>query len=224
MSKTIEKIIEVLPQIATAFGQTFYMGFFTLSIAAFIGIPLGTYLYLIRPGSLMQKPKVYLVLDAAVNIVRSFPFLILLVAIIPFTRLIVGTSLGTTAVIVPLTISAIPDFARLIEQTLLEVNRGVIEMAEASGANMFQIIWKALYREARSGMVGSATLISITFISYSTVAGLVGGGGIGDFAIRYGYYRYNPEVMFFTVILIILLVQTVQTAGRIIAVKLDKRI
>jgi D-methionine transport system permease protein len=213
-----------MPQITTAFGQTFYMMFFTLSIAAILGIPLGTYLYLIRPGSMMQKQRIYLVLDAMVNIIRSFPFLVLLVAIIPLTRLIVGTSLGTTAVIVPLTISATPDFARLIEQVLLEVNRGVIEMAEAAGANIYQIIWKVLYREARSGMVSSATLISINFISYSTVAGLVGGGGIGDFAIRYGYYRYQPEVMIFTVILIILLVQAIQTVGRIIAQKLDKRI
>ncbi|MDR3182552.1 MAG: ABC transporter permease [Planctomycetaceae bacterium] len=220
----MNKIIELLPQIATAFGQTFYMMFFTLTIAALLGIPLGTYLYLIRPGSLMQKPRLYIVLDAMVNIVRSFPFLILLVAIIPFTRFIIGTSLGTTAVIVPLTICATPDFARLIEQVLLEVNRGVIEMAEAAGAGTYQIIWKVLYREARSGMVCSATLICVNFISYSTVAGLVGGGGIGDFAIRYGYYRYQPEVMVFTVILIILLVQAIQTTGRIIAQKLDKRI
>ncbi|MDR2706035.1 MAG: ABC transporter permease [Planctomycetaceae bacterium] len=218
------KIWELMPQIGTAFGQTFYMMICTLSIAAVVGIPFGTYLYLIRPGSMMQKPKIYIVLDAMVNIVRSFPFLILMVAIIPFTRLIVGTSLGTTAVIVPLSISAIPDFARLIEQVLLEVNRGVIEMAEAAGANTFQIIWKVLYREARSGMVNSATLITISFISYSTVAGLVGGGGIGDFAIRYGYYRYQPEVMIFTVVLIILLVQVIQTIGRIISQKLDKRI
>jgi D-methionine transport system permease protein len=220
----MHKIWELMPQIVTAFGQTFYMMIFTIGIAAVLGIPFGTYLYLIRPGSMMQKPRIYMVLDAVVNIVRSFPFLILMIAIIPFTRFIVGTSLGTTAVIVPLSISAIPDFARLIEQVLLEVNRGVIEMAEAAGANTFQIIWKVLYREARSGMVNSVTLITISFISYSTVAGLVGGGGIGDFAIRYGYYRYQPEVMIFTVVLIILLVQIIQTIGRIISQKLDKRI
>ncbi|MDR1140693.1 MAG: ABC transporter permease [Planctomycetaceae bacterium] len=220
----MHKIWELMPQIVTAFGQTFYMMIFTIGIAAVLGIPFGTYLYLIRPGSMMQSPRIYFVLDMMVNIVRSFPFLILMVAIIPFTRLIVGTSLGTTAVIVPLSISATPDFARLIEQVLLEVNRGVIEMAEAAGANTFQIIWKVLYREARSGMVNSVTLITISFISYSTVAGLIGGGGIGDFAIRYGYYRYQPEVMIFTVILIILLVQIIQTIGRIISQKLDKRI
>jgi D-methionine transport system permease protein len=217
------KIWELTPQMLTAFGQTFYMMIFTLSIAAILGIPLGTFLYLIRPGSMMQKPRIYFVLDMLVNIIRSFPFLVLLVAVIPLTRLIVGTSLGTTAVIVPLTISATPDFARLIEQVLSEVNRGVIEMAEAAGANTFQIIWKVLYRESRSGMVSSATMITINFISYSTVAGLVGGGGIGDFAIRYGYYRYQPSVMAFTVVLIIVLVQLIQTVGRIIAQKIDKR-
>jgi D-methionine transport system permease protein len=218
------KILDLMPQITLAFGQTFYMMVFTLGIAAVLGIPLGTYLYLIRPGSMMQKRRVYFVLDMTVNIVRSFPFLVLMVAVIPLTRLMVGTSLGTNAVIVPLSISATPDFARLIEQTLLEVNRGVIEMAEAAGANMFQIIWKVLYREARSGMVNSTTMITISFISYSTVAGLVGGGGIGDFAIRYGYYRYQPEIMAFTVVLIIVTVQLIQTTGRIIAQKLDKRI
>ncbi|MHB8063442.1 MAG: methionine ABC transporter permease [Ruminiclostridium sp.] len=220
----MKSILELMPQIVVAFGQTFYMLVFTLGIAALLGIPLGTYLYLIRPGSMMQKPKIYLVLDMIVNIVRSFPFLVLMVSIIPFTRLVVGTSLGTTAVIVPLSVSAIPDFARLIEQVLLEVNRGVIEMAEASGANTFQIIFKVLYREARSGMVSSATMLCVSFVSYSAVAGLVGGGGIGDFAIRYGYYRYQPEVMVFTVVIIILLVQIIQTIGRIISQKLDKRI
>jgi D-methionine transport system permease protein len=199
------------------------MMFFTLVIAALLGIPLGTYLYLIRPGSMMQKQKIYLFLDVVVNVVRSFPFLILLVAIIPLTRLIVGSSIGTAAVIVPLSISATPDFARLTEQTLLEVPHGVIEMAETTGANTFQIVWKVLYKEARSGLVNSATMISVSFFSYSTVAGLVGGGGIGDFAIKYGYYRYRPEIMLFTVILIIVIVQVIQTLGRIISRKIDKR-
>jgi D-methionine transport system permease protein len=199
------------------------MMFWTLIIAALLGIPLGTYLYLIRPGSIIEKPKSYLVLDVIVNIVRSFPFLILLVAMIPVTRLIVGSSIGTAAVIVPLSVSATPDFARLTEQTLLEVPHGVIQMAEASGANTFQIVWKVLYKEARSGLVNSATMISVSFFSYSTVAGLVGGGGIGDFAIKYGYYRYQPVVMLFTVVLIIIIVQMIQTVGRIISRRIDKR-
>jgi D-methionine transport system permease protein len=219
----MSEIISYLPQIAKALWETFLMMSCTLVIASVLGIPLGTYLYLIRAGSIMEKKKIYVVLDMLVNIVRSFPFLILLVALIPFTRLIIGTSLGTAAVIVPLSISAIPDFARLTEQVLLEINHGIIEMAKASGANTFQIIWKVLYKEARSGLVGSATLITVSFLSYSTVAGLVGGGGIGDFAIRIGYYRYKPSVMIFTVILIIIIVQIIQTAGRIAMRKLDKR-
>jgi D-methionine transport system permease protein len=219
----MQRIIELLPQISAALGQTFIMMFFTLTIAALLGIPLGTYLYLIRPGSIAEKPKIYLVLDVIVNIVRSFPFLILLVAMIPVTRLIVGSSIGTAAVIVPLSVSATPDFARLTEQILLEIPHGVIEMAEASGAGTLQIIWKVLYREARSGLVNSATMISVSFFSYSTVAGLVGGGGIGDFAIKYGYYRYQPAVMLFTVMLIIVIVQVIQTTGRIISRKIDKR-
>jgi D-methionine transport system permease protein len=220
----MDRIIELAPQINKALFQTFYMMWWTLSISALAGIPLGTFLYLIRPGSIMEKKPLFLVLDAAVNIVRSFPFLILMVAIIPFTRFVVGSSLGTNAVIVPLSISAIPDFARLVEQVLLEVDRGVIEMAASVGANTPQIIWNVLYREGRSGIAGAATMISVSFLSYSTVAGLVGGGGIGDFAIRYGYYRYEPSVMIFTVVLIIIIVQCIQTLGRIIAKKLDKRI
>jgi D-methionine transport system permease protein len=219
----MQQIIDLWPQIAKALLQTFLMMGCTLGISSILGIPLGTYLYLIRPGSLMEKKQLYFILDMIVNIVRSFPFLILLVAIIPFTRLIIGTSLGTAAVIIPLSISAIPDFARLTEQVLLDVNHGVIEMAEATGANTFQIVWKVLYKEARSGLVNSATMISVSFLSYSTVAGLVGGGGIGDFAIRYGYYRYQPKIMIFTVVLIIVIVQIIQTTGRIISRKLDKR-
>ncbi|MDR1308511.1 MAG: ABC transporter permease [Deltaproteobacteria bacterium] len=220
----MDRIIELAPQINKALGQTFYMMFWTLGVAGVVGIPLGTLLYLIRPGSVMERRFPYLVLDAIVNIVRSFPFLILMVAIIPFTRLVMGSSLGTRAVIVPLSISAIPDFARLVEQVLVEIDRGVIEMAKSVGANTRQIIVSVLYREGRSGIVGATTMITVSFLSYSTVAGLVGGGGIGDFAIRYGYYRYEPAVMVFTVALIIILVQIVQTLGRVIGRALDKRI
>ncbi|MDR1110762.1 MAG: ABC transporter permease [Deltaproteobacteria bacterium] len=220
----MDRIIELAPQINKALGQTFYMMFWTLGAAGVVGIPLGTLLYLIRPGSVMERRFPYLVLDAIVNIVRSFPFLILMVAIIPFTRLVMGSSLGTRAVIVPLSISAIPDFARLVEQVLVEIDRGVIEMAKSVGANTRQIIVSVLYREGRSGIVGAITMITVSFLSYSTVAGLVGGGGIGDFAIRYGYYRYEPAVMAFTVALIIILVQIIQTLGRVIGRALDKRI
>ncbi len=219
----IQSIVPLFPEIGKALEESFYMMICTLSIAAVFGIPLGTVLYLIRPGSIMERRNLYIVFDALVNVVRSFPFLILMIAIIPLTRLLIGTALGTTAVIVPLSISAIPDFARLMEQVLMDVNHGVVEMAEAAGANTFQIIWKVLYREARSGMVNAATIISVSFFSYSAVAGLVGGGGIGDFAIRYGYYRYQTDVMVFTVVLIVMIVQIIQTVGRHIVHRLDKR-
>lgn len=215
--------IELWPEIAHALGQTAYMMIFALGAASLLGIPLGTALYLIRPGSLAERPRLYAVLDAGVNLVRSFPFLILLIVLIPFTRLVVGTAIGTTAVIVPLAISAIPEFARLIEQTLLEVNRGVIQAAESMGASTSQIVIKVLYCEGRSGIVNTVTIIAINFLSFSTVAGLVGGGGIGDFAIRYGYYRYQLDVMVCTVILIVAIVQLMQSAGNYLVRRLDKR-
>ena len=219
----MQNIIGLLPEIYAALGETFYMLIFTIGIAFIVGVPLGTVLYVTRPGSLGEKAKIYIVLDTIVNVVRSFPFLILIVAIIPFTRWLVGTSLGTTAVIVPLSISAIPDFARLTEQALLEVNVGIVEMGESVGANIFQIVWKILYKEARAGIANATTIITISFFSYSTAAGLVGGGGIGYFAIRYGYYKYQTDVMIFTVIIIIIIVQIIQTIGRILVRQLDKR-
>lgn len=219
----LNNIISVYPEILLALGQTLYMLIITLAIAIGIGTPLGTILYLIRPDSPSYRPKLYVFLDGVVNIVRSFPFLILMIAIIPFTRLIVGTAIGTTAVIVPLAICAIPEFARLIEQTLLDVDKGVIEAAEAMGANQLQIIWKVLYLEARSGIANVITIMSVGFLSYSTVAGLVGGGGIGDFAIRYGYYRYQTDIMIVTVFIIVILVQIIQTTGNFAVRRLDKR-
>lgn len=219
----LSNVIAVWPEIVIALGQTFYMMIITLFVAVIVGTPLGTLLYLIRPGSVSSAPRLYVVIDGIINLVRSFPFLILLIAIIPLTRLIVGTAIGTTAVVVPLAISAIPEFARLIELTLLEVNRGVVEAAESMGANTRQIIWKVLYSEARSGIVNSITIISVSFLSFSTVAGLVGGGGIGDFAIRYGYYRYQIDIMIVTVILIIIIVQILQMTGNFAVRKLNKR-
>ncbi len=219
-----DNVIAIWPEILTALGQTFYMMIITLSVAVAVGTPLGTLLYIIRPGSINSAPKLYAVIDGIINLIRSFPFLILLIAIIPFTRFIVGTAIGTTAVVVPLAISAIPEFARLIELTLLEVNRGVVEAAESMGANTRQIIWKVLYSEARSGIANALTIISVSFLSFSTVAGLVGGGGIGDFAIRYGYYRYQVDIMVVTVILIIIVVQILQMTGNFAVRKLNKRI
>jgi len=212
------------PEIVQAIGQTLYMLALTIPLAVLFGTPLGTLLYLTRPGSFVRAPRAYMLLNGAVNLVRSFPFLILMIAIIPFTRLVVGTALGTTAATVPMVINSVPYFARFVEQTLLDVNRGVIEAAESMGASRLQIIWKVLYSEARSGIANSVTILTVSFLSYSTVAGLVGGGGIGDFAIRYGYYRYQTDVMFFTIFLTVGFVQLLQFAGNVAVRRLDKRI
>lgn len=219
----LNNVLAVWPEILVALGETLQMMIITLSVAILVGTPLGTLLYLMRPGSLIHTPRLYVILDGIINIIRSFPFLILLIAIIPLTRFIVGTAIGTMAVTVPLSICAIPEFARQIEQTLLEVNKGVVEAAESMGANTRQVIWKVLYSEARSGIANAITIISVSFLSYSTVAGLVGGGGIGDFAIRYGYYRYQVDIMVVTVIIIIIIVQILQTTGNFMVRKLDKR-
>jgi len=217
-------ILNALPEIVQASGQTLYMLALTVPIAVLLGTPLGTLLYFTRPGSLVNAPRLYVVLNGLVNLVRSFPFLILMIAMIPVTRAIVGTALGTTAAAVPLAVNCIPYFARFVEQSLLDVNRGVLEAAESMGAGRLQIIWKVLYSEARSGIANAITILTVSFVSYSTVAGLVGGGGIGDFAIRYGYYRYETDVMFFTIFLIVAFVQVVQFAGNYVVRKLDKRI
>jgi D-methionine transport system permease protein len=219
-----EEIIPVLPEIKLALWQTFYMVFTTVILGVLLGTPVGTLLYLTRSGSIVQSPVLNTVLNAVVNLVRSFPFLILTIAIIPLTRLIVGTSIGTSAAIVPMVISCIPYFARFVESTLLEVNRGVIEAAESMGANRFQIIWKVLYSEARSGLVNSITIIAVSYFSYSTIVGMVGGGGIGDFAIRYGFYRYETEIMIFTICIIVFIVQMVQFTGNFFVKRLDKRL
>lgn len=204
--------------------ETLFMLAVTIPLAVLLGTPLGTVLFLTRPGSLIHAPRLYVTLNGAVNLVRSFPFLILLIALIPLTKLLVGSALGTLGAIVPMVINSIPYFARFVEQNLLEVNRGAIEAAESMGASRLRIVWSVLYAEARSGIAGSITILTVSFLSYSTVAGLVGGGGIGDFAIRYGYYRYQTDVMVFTILVIIALVQLIQFTGNRLVRRLDKRV
>ncbi|HET7539349.1 MAG TPA: MetQ/NlpA family ABC transporter substrate-binding protein, partial [Polyangiaceae bacterium] len=204
--------------------ETLFMLGVTIPLAVLLGGPLGTVLFLTRPGSLIESPRLYVALNGVVNFVRSFPFLILLIALIPLTKLLVGSALGTRGAIVPMVINSIPYFARFAEQNLLEVNRGAIEAAESMGASRWRIIWSVLYGEARSGIAGSITILTVSFLSYSTVAGLVGGGGIGDFAIRYGYYRYQTDVMIFTIVVIIALVQLIQFTGNRLVRQLDKRV
>ncbi|WP_454192408.1 methionine ABC transporter permease [Paenibacillus sp. Marseille-Q7038] len=206
-----------------AIGQTFFMVGVSLAAAILIGLPLGTLLYLTRKGQKYENVVLFTILDVVVNIIRSFPFLLLVVFMIPLTRMIVGTALGTTAASIPLAVVAIASYSRLAEQSLLEVPKGVVEAASSMGANLFQFIYKFLYVEARSGLVRGLTLSTVSFISYSTVVGVVGGGGIGDFAIRYGYQRYETELMVFTIVIMIVLVQLIQYLGNLLARILDKR-
>jgi D-methionine transport system permease protein len=218
-----ENIVAILPELSTSLGQTLLMLAIGLSAALLLGGPLGIWLFLLGPGQSLANRPVFAVVNWLVNTVRSFPFIILLVALVPFTRVIAGSSIGPVAAAVPLSFAAIPYFARLVEQNLRDVPRGVVEAAHAMGASELQIIWRVLIVEARSGLVLALTVLAISFLSYSAVAGVVGGGGIGDLAIRYGYYRFQTDVMVFTVAILIVLVQAIQLVGNTIARRLDKR-
>jgi D-methionine transport system permease protein len=218
-----ENIVAILPELWVSFGQTALMLCIGLSAAILLGGPLGVLLFLLSPGQSLAQPAAYRVLNWIVNTVRSFPFIILLVALVPFTRVIAGTSIGPLAAAVPLSFAAIPYFARLVEQCIREVPRGVIEAAHAMGASELQIVLRVLVREARAGLVTALTVLAISFLSYSAVAGVVGGGGIGDLAIRYGYYRFQTDVMVLTVAVLIALVQIIQFIGNTTARRLDKR-
>lgn len=221
--ESINNVVALLPEIWVALGQTMTMLGIGLTAAILIGGPLGVLLFQVSEGQSMQNRPLSMILGWLVNTVRSFPFIILLVALTPFTRVIAGTSIGPLAASVPLSFAAIPYLARLVEQNLREVPRGVIEAAHAMGASEMQIIVRVLLVEARSGLVLALTVLSISFLSYSAVAGVVGGGGIGDLAIRYGYYRFETDIMVVTVAILIVLVQIIQFAGTRIAKRLDKR-
>jgi len=218
-----ENIAPILPELWVATGQTLMMLAIGLTAAVLIGGPLGILLFLLGPGQSLENKPAFLVLNWLVNTVRSFPFIILLVALVPFTRVIAGTSIGPLAAAVPLSFAAIPYLARLVDQCLREVPRGVIEAAHAMGATELQIVWRVLLVEARSGLVLALTVLAVSFLSYSAVAGVVGGGGIGDLAIRYGYYRFQTDVMVLTVALLVVLVQILQFVGNTTASRLDKR-
>ncbi|MDQ1920020.1 methionine ABC transporter permease [Massilia pseudoviolaceinigra] len=218
-----ENLVTLLPELWVALGQTMTMLAIGLTSAVVLGGPLGIVLFLVADGQSLQNRPLALVLGWIVNTVRSFPFIILLVALVPFTRLIAGTSIGPLGAAVPLSFAAIPYFARLVEQNLRDVPRGVIEAAHAMGASEFQIVTRVLLVEARSGLVLALTVLSISFLSYSAVAGVVGGGGIGDLAIRYGYYRFQTDIMLVTVAILVVLVQTIQFTGTRIARRIDQR-
>ena len=202
---------------------TLYMALATTFMGYVLGLPMGIALVITAPKGLRPNKIIYKVLDVVVNVVRSFPFLILLIVIQPLTRIIVGKSYGPTATIVPLTLSAAPFIARMVESSLLEVDHGVIEAAQSMGANLWTIIWKVMIGEAKTSLIVNVTIALGTILGYSAMAGIVGGGGLGDIAIRYGYYRYDSSIMWLTVVLLIVLVQLMQYIGMTISKKLDKR-
>ena len=202
---------------------TLYMTLFSTFMGYVLGLPMGIALVITAPKGLRPNKIIYKILDVIVNIVRSIPFLILLILVIPLTRIIVGQSYGPTATIVPLTLAAAPFIARMVESSLLEVDPGVIEAAQSMGANIWTIIWKVMLAESRTSLLVNGTIALGTILGYSAMAGAVGGGGLGDIAIRYGYYRYQTDIMLVTVVLLILLVQLLQYIGMTISKKLDKR-
>ena len=196
--------------------DTLYMVLFTTIFSILLGLPIGILLTIFEKKHISPHPNIYKVLDFIVNILRSFPFVILIIILIPLSKFIVGTSIGTTATIVPLAIAAAPFVGRVIENSLKELDWGLIESAQAMGANKLQIIFKVMIPEALPSLLGGLTLTIINIIGYSALAGVVGGGGLGDLAFRYGYQGFDTYVLVWTVILLIVLVQLVQTIGNIV--------
>ncbi len=205
-------------------GETLYMVLFSTFLAYILGLPMGVALVLTDTSGITPRPLFHRVLGAIINLVRSAPFIILLIAVIPFTRFVVGTTLGPTAVVVPLVIGSAPFIARLVESSIQEVDRGVIEAAQSMGASPKDIVLKVMLPEARPSLIVGSTIAITTILGYSAMSGFVGGGGLGDIAIRYGYNRYQTDIMFITLIILVILVQIFQEAGMKIAKKIDKRI
>lgn len=213
----------LVPELLDATVDTLYMVGLASVVTIVGGLPLGVLLLLTDKGGLLAAPKAQRVLGAVVNVGRSLPFIVLLVAVIPFTRLVVGTTIGSTAAIVPLSLGAIPFFARLVETSLRDVDRGLVEAALAMGARTRDVVGTVYLREALPSLVSGLTITVVALIGYSAMAGVVGGGGLGDLAIRYGYQRFETDVMVATVVLLIVMVQLVQMAGDTIARRLDHR-
>lgn len=218
---SIEKLI---PLLAEGVRDTLYMTVVSTFFAYLLGMPLAILLVLTSPNGLKPQPLFYRVLDIVVNVLRSIPFIILMILVIPITRFIAGKAYGSTATIVPLVIAAAPYVARMIESSLLEVDPGVIEMAQSMGASVPAIIFKVLLPEAKTSLIVGATISSGTILGYSAMSGAIGGGGLGQIAISYGYNRYQTDVLLATVVLLILLMQLFQIVGMRISRKTDKRI
>ena len=214
---------QTISMLAKETWTTIYMTLTSTTLAYALGLPMGIALVLTAADGLKPNVVIYKILDFIVNIVRSVPFIILLIMLMPFTKLIVGKSYGPAATVVPLTIAAAPFIARLVESSLLEVDKGVIEAAQSMGASTWHIVWKVLLAEARVSLIVGGTIALATILGYSAMSGAVGGGGLGDVAIRYGYHRYQVDIMMVPVVLLVALVQVMQYIGTKISRKMDKR-
>ena len=214
---------DMLPLLTKALGETIYMVAVSMAIATVLGIPLGVLLHTTGKGQILESPALNRVIGGIVNAIRSIPFIILMVAIIPFTRLLVGSAIGTTAAMVPLVIASVPFIGRQVETSLKEVPYGIVEAALSMGATPAQIICRVLLPEAMPSITAQLTTVIIALVGESAMAGAIGGGGLGDLAIRYGYQRFRPDVMIATVVILIVLVQLVQFAGNTLARHLNKK-
>ena len=214
---------QIIMMLLEGIKDTLYMTLTSTLIGYVIGLPMGILLTVTDKDGIHPNAAVYKVLDVIANLIRSVPFLILLIVLIPFTRFLIGRSYGPTATIVSLVIAAAPYIARMVESSIKEVDAGVIEAARAMGASNMRIIVKVLLVEARTSLITGATIAIGTILGYSAMSGAVGGGGLGDIAIRYGYYRYQSDIMIVTVILLVVLVQIFQSVGMMIANKIDRR-
>ena len=214
---------EMIPLLTKALGETIYMVVVSMVISSALGIPLGVLLHVTARGEILDAPAVNRSVGAVVNAIRSIPFIILMVAIIPLTRLIVGSAIGTTAAMVPLVIASVPCIGRQGETSLREVPHGLIEAALSMGATPLQIVTRVLLPESMPGIVSQLTTVVIALVGESAMAGAIGGGGLGDLAIRYGYQRFRPDIMIATVVILIVLVQIVQFLGNRLANGLNKK-
>ncbi|WP_071028153.1 methionine ABC transporter permease [Peptoniphilus raoultii] len=217
----MERLISI---IGPAIPQTLIMVFASTLISLIIGLPLGIILTITREDGLYENKNLYGVLDKIINVLRSFPFIILVVVVFPLSRILVGKAYGTAAMIIPLSISAAPFVARLMEGYLNQIDKGIIEAAKSMGSSNFEIIWRVLIPEAMPMIVNGITMTLINVVGYSAMAGAIGGGGLGDIAIRYGYQMRENDILWATVIIIILLVQIIQVLGNRIEKKIDKRL
>jgi D-methionine transport system permease protein len=217
----ISTLVMYLPELVQALCETFWMLAIGLTFAVGFGGLLGTLLFLWSQETLARNRPLYLLVGGAVNIVRSFPFVILMIAVSPMTRVLTGSTIGPVAASIPLSIAAAAYFARLVELALNEVPAGVIEAAHSMGASLPRIVWRVLIVEARSSLILGFTALTVSYLSYTAAAGIVGGGGIGDLAIRYGYYRFQTEIMVITIVGLVVFVQGVQIAGTFFARRLN---